>query len=213
MRDITVVGASLAGLSAARALREQAFDGRIVVVGEEKHAPYDRPPLSKEFLAGTASEVDISLVEPDDADLEVEWRLGRTATALDTTERVVVLDDGERLASDAACWQPEPGPASWVAKRRLAYTHSVRSTTHARSSPTSFPAPASSSSVLGSSVPKSPPRRPGSASRSMSSRLRRCPSTVPSAPRWAKAALSSTRPTGCACTVESGCPDWSDPRG
>ena len=101
MRDVTVVGASLAGLSTVRALREQAFAGRIVVVGEEKHAPYDRPPLSKEFLAGSASEVDISLVEPDDADLDVEWRLGRTATALDTTERVVVLDDGERLVSDA----------------------------------------------------------------------------------------------------------------
>ena len=63
MRDVTVVGASLAGLSTVRALRDQAFAGRIVVVGEEKHAPYDRPPLSKEFLAGSASEVDISLVE------------------------------------------------------------------------------------------------------------------------------------------------------
>jgi 3-phenylpropionate/trans-cinnamate dioxygenase ferredoxin reductase subunit len=101
MRDITVVGASLAGLSTVRALREQAFEGRIVVVGEEKHAPYDRPPLSKDFPAGTASESDISLVEPDDTDLDVEWRLGRTATALDTAGRAVVLDDGEHLASDA----------------------------------------------------------------------------------------------------------------
>jgi 3-phenylpropionate/trans-cinnamate dioxygenase ferredoxin reductase component len=101
MRDVTVVGASLAGLSTVRALREQAFAGRIVVVGEEKHAPYDRPPLSKEFLAGSASEVDVSLVEPDDADLDVEWRLGMTATALDATGRAVVLNDGERVASDA----------------------------------------------------------------------------------------------------------------
>ena len=49
---IAVVGASLAGLSAARALRDQSYDGRIVVIGDEVHAPYDRPPLSKEFLAG-----------------------------------------------------------------------------------------------------------------------------------------------------------------
>jgi 3-phenylpropionate/trans-cinnamate dioxygenase ferredoxin reductase subunit len=101
MRDVTVVGASLAGLSTVRALREQGFEGRIVVVGEEKHTPYDRPPLSKEFLGGSASEDDISLTGPDDAGLEVEWRLGRTAIALDTPGHAVVLDDGERLASDA----------------------------------------------------------------------------------------------------------------
>ncbi len=48
---VAVVGASLAGLSAARALRAQSYDGRVVVVGDERHVPYDRPPLSKEFLA------------------------------------------------------------------------------------------------------------------------------------------------------------------
>ncbi|ALE74714.1 pyridine nucleotide-disulfide oxidoreductase [Pseudonocardia sp. EC080625-04] len=101
MRDVTVVGASLAGLATVRALREQGFDGRIVVVGDEKHAPYDRPPLSKEFLAGSASEEDIALAGPDDAEPAAEWRLGRTAIALDGPGRVVTLDDGERLASDA----------------------------------------------------------------------------------------------------------------
>ena len=65
-RTVAVVGASLAGLSAARALREQSYDGRIVVIGDEVHAPYDRPPLSKDFLAGRASLDDISLVAPDD---------------------------------------------------------------------------------------------------------------------------------------------------
>jgi NADPH-dependent 2,4-dienoyl-CoA reductase/sulfur reductase-like enzyme len=101
MRDVTVVGASLAGLAATRALRAQGFTGRLVVVGEETHFPYDRPPLSKEFLGGTASEADISLTEPEDADLEIDWRLGRTAIAMDTAGRAVVLDDGERLVSDA----------------------------------------------------------------------------------------------------------------
>ncbi|ANY07896.1 NAD(P)/FAD-dependent oxidoreductase [Pseudonocardia sp. HH130630-07] len=101
MRDVVVVGASLAGLATVRALRDQGFEGRIVVVGEEKHAPYDRPPLSKEYLGGTASEDEIGLTGPDDAGLDVEWRLGRTATALDGPGRVVTLDDGERLTADA----------------------------------------------------------------------------------------------------------------
>lgn len=100
MRDITIVGASLAGLTTARALRDRGFDGRISLVGDEEHAPYDRPPLSKDFLAGTVSEDDITLTDADDAALEVEWLLGRTATALDTRDKAVVLDDGRRLAAD-----------------------------------------------------------------------------------------------------------------
>ncbi|WP_406690449.1 FAD-dependent oxidoreductase [Saccharopolyspora sp. ID03-671] len=100
MRHITVVGASLAGLSAIRALREQGFDGRITAVGDEVHAPYDRPPLSKEFLAGTASEDDIRLTDSDDDALEVDWRLGHLASALDTTDRAVVLSDGTRIGTD-----------------------------------------------------------------------------------------------------------------
>ncbi|WP_410599588.1 NAD(P)/FAD-dependent oxidoreductase [Amycolatopsis sp. lyj-90] len=100
MRAVTVVGASLAGLTAVRALRDQGFDGRVTVVGEESHAPYDRPPLSKEFLAGTVSELDLVLETPEDGLLGAEWRLGRRAVALDTAERAVVLDGGERIVSD-----------------------------------------------------------------------------------------------------------------
>ncbi|RKT88896.1 Reductase C-terminal [Saccharopolyspora antimicrobica] len=100
MRTIAVVGASLAGLTATRALRDQGFEGRIVVIGEEARAPYDRPPLSKEFLAGKFSEADLELSTPEDDALEAEWRLGRTATGLDTGDRAVVLDDGERIAAD-----------------------------------------------------------------------------------------------------------------
>ncbi|MBK1787657.1 NAD(P)/FAD-dependent oxidoreductase [Prauserella cavernicola] len=100
MRAVTVVGASLAGLTAVRALRDQGFDGRITVVGEEPHAPYDRPPLSKEFLAGTVSEADLALETPEDTSLGADWRLGRTAASLDTAGRAVVLDDGERIVSD-----------------------------------------------------------------------------------------------------------------
>src|SRR5262245_13604484 len=100
MRSVTIVGASLAGLSAARALRAQSFDGWIVLVGDERHAPYDRPPLSKEFLAGTASVADIALSDEDDVALDLEWRLGCTAVALEPGRRAVVLDGGDEVVSD-----------------------------------------------------------------------------------------------------------------
>jgi NADPH-dependent 2,4-dienoyl-CoA reductase/sulfur reductase-like enzyme len=94
---VAVVGASLAGLSAARALRNQCYDGRIVVIGDEEHLPYDRPPLSKDFLAGAASLEDIALSSPDDADLGLEWRLGTTAVGLDHLSRSVLLRDGSEV--------------------------------------------------------------------------------------------------------------------
>jgi len=92
-----VVGASLAGLSTARALRSQGYDGELVVVGEESHRPYDRPPLSKEFLAGTSA--DELALECDDEDLGITWRLGTRAVAL-AEGPVVRLADGEQLACD-----------------------------------------------------------------------------------------------------------------
>ena len=73
-------GASLAGLSAARALRAQGFDGELTVVGGEARRPYDRPPLSKEFLAGDVGE-DALALEADDDDLDAQWLLGVRATA------------------------------------------------------------------------------------------------------------------------------------
>jgi 3-phenylpropionate/trans-cinnamate dioxygenase ferredoxin reductase component len=100
MNTIAIVGASLAGVSAARALRERGFDGRVVVIGDEPHRPYDRPPLSKEFLAGAISETDLALETDDDAELQLDWRQGHRATALDPATRSVVLDSGERIAAD-----------------------------------------------------------------------------------------------------------------
>ncbi len=96
-----MVGASLAGLSAARSLRKQGYDGRLVVIGDEPHRPYDRPPLSKEFLAGTLAEDDL-LLETDDEDLCAEWLLGTRAVGLqvDGAERVLLLDDGREVRAD-----------------------------------------------------------------------------------------------------------------
>ncbi|MFG2378621.1 NAD(P)/FAD-dependent oxidoreductase [Streptomyces sp. NPDC048504] len=101
MRTVAVVGASLAGLSAARSLRKQGYDGRLVVIGDEPHRPYDRPPLSKEFLAGTVAEDDL-LLETDDEDLRAEWLLGARAVGLqvDGTERVLLLGDGREVRAD-----------------------------------------------------------------------------------------------------------------
>jgi 3-phenylpropionate/trans-cinnamate dioxygenase ferredoxin reductase component len=97
---VAVVGASLAGLSAARALRAQSYEGRVVVIGDERHAPYDRPPLSKDFLAGSLSADDLALGGPDDAALELDWRLGTAAVALDPATRTVRLADGGEVRAD-----------------------------------------------------------------------------------------------------------------
>ncbi|KMS66157.1 pyridine nucleotide-disulfide oxidoreductase [Streptomyces viridochromogenes] len=101
MRTITVVGASLAGLSTVRALRAEGYDGGIVVVGEERHTPYDRPPLSKDFLKGDLDADALALGDADEyEDLDVRWLLGERAVRLDPADRSVVLAGGRQLRSD-----------------------------------------------------------------------------------------------------------------
>jgi 3-phenylpropionate/trans-cinnamate dioxygenase ferredoxin reductase component len=100
MRTVAVVGGSLAGLSAARALREQGYDGRVVMVGAEDRLPYDRPPLSKEFLAGKVDADDIALTTAGDTDLDLEWRLGEPAVGLDRRGCSVVLASGREVVAD-----------------------------------------------------------------------------------------------------------------
>ncbi|WP_432925094.1 NAD(P)/FAD-dependent oxidoreductase [Microbispora sp. CA-135349] len=100
MKSVAIVGASLAGLSAARALRAQGFGGRLMIVGTEAHRPYDRPPLSKEFLAGQMTTADLAL-EADGEDLDAEWRLGVAATALEQGEPLrITLADGSVVEAD-----------------------------------------------------------------------------------------------------------------
>ncbi|MGY0022493.1 NAD(P)/FAD-dependent oxidoreductase [Streptomyces sp. cg35] len=101
MRTVTVVGASLAGLYAARELRAQGFDGRLVIVGEETHPPYDRPPLSKDFLTGKADEDRLALCDAEETrELDAEWLLGVRARALDARGRSVILEDGRTVCGD-----------------------------------------------------------------------------------------------------------------
>ncbi|HEY5822295.1 MAG TPA: FAD-dependent oxidoreductase [Propionibacteriaceae bacterium] len=93
-----VVGAGLAGLSAARAARELGFGGPLTVVGGEIHRPYDRPPLSKDYLAGTASRVDIDL-QAEGEDLRVDW-VQDTAVSLDLGRRAITTATGSSYAAD-----------------------------------------------------------------------------------------------------------------
>src|SRR5947207_2163241 len=99
--NVVVVGASLAGLRAVETLRQDGYDGRLVLVGAEPSLPYDRPPLSKQVLAGEWGPDQIVLRAADEySSLALDMRLGRRATALDLGTRAVVLDDGERVAFD-----------------------------------------------------------------------------------------------------------------
>ena len=100
-RAITIVGASLAGLNAAEALRREGFDGPVTLIGAESHLPYDRPPLSKQVLAGDWEPERAALTDSEELDEDsIDVRLGVRATALDLTARELTLHTGEIVAFD-----------------------------------------------------------------------------------------------------------------
>jgi 3-phenylpropionate/trans-cinnamate dioxygenase ferredoxin reductase subunit len=94
--SIVIVGAGLAGGTAATELREHGYDGRVVLIGAEEHPPYERPPLSKGYLLGN-DPLDDAFVHPRQwyADHEVELRLGVRATGVDVSEQVVRTTEGD----------------------------------------------------------------------------------------------------------------------
>ncbi|MDE0237506.1 MAG: FAD-dependent oxidoreductase [bacterium] len=101
MRSLAIVGASLAGTRAAETLRREGFDGAITIIGDEPHQPYDRPPLSKQLLAGEWEQDRIALSDDDSLqELDADWRLGCRAAGLDVASRTVTLDDGSTVAAD-----------------------------------------------------------------------------------------------------------------
>jgi 3-phenylpropionate/trans-cinnamate dioxygenase ferredoxin reductase subunit len=90
MQHIVVAGAGLAGLSTVKALRARGYEGRLTLVGREQRPPYDRPPLSKQLLAG---DVEDSTFETDWAGLDIDFHPGRAATGL--TEDALHTTEGE----------------------------------------------------------------------------------------------------------------------
>ncbi|MFI7635424.1 NAD(P)/FAD-dependent oxidoreductase [Nonomuraea sp. NPDC049400] len=131
MRSVCVVGASLAGLLTARALRARGYDGRLVLVGEEAHRPYDRPPLSKDFLKGALDETDLAL-ESDGEDLDAEWRLGVAAIGLDATTRRVTLSDGSDVEADGVVIATGASARRLPGTEGLAGVHTLRTLDDAR---------------------------------------------------------------------------------
>ena len=127
--SVLVVGASLAGHATARALRQQGFDGRLTLVGAEPERPYDRPPLSKEFLAGSLGEEHLHL-EPPGESLDAEWLLGVRAEALDAHTRTVTLSDGS--ARSASAIVIATGSTARSLPTELAGVHTLRTLPDAR---------------------------------------------------------------------------------
>jgi len=100
-QTFVIAGASLAGAKAAETLRSEGFDGRVVLIGAEDERPYERPPLSKEYLRGEAGREKVYVHDEGFyAEREIDLRLGRTVTGLETSARRVTLDDGEQLPYD-----------------------------------------------------------------------------------------------------------------
>jgi 3-phenylpropionate/trans-cinnamate dioxygenase ferredoxin reductase subunit len=100
-KTFAIVGAGLAGAKAAETLRDEGFDGRIVLIGDEPERPYERPPLSKGYLAGK-DEREKAMVHADDfyENHDIELRTGTRATAIHPAGLEVVLDGSERIGFD-----------------------------------------------------------------------------------------------------------------
>ncbi|GGT39445.1 NAD(P)/FAD-dependent oxidoreductase [Nonomuraea spiralis] len=140
MATFVIVGAGLAGAKAAQTLREEGFDGEVVLAGAESERPYERPPLSKEYLRG-GSEREKIFVHPPEwyADNDVELRLGLPVTRVEPRNHVVRFANGSRRAYDklliatGATPRRLPGPAYYLRtvedsealRRRLAEGGSV----------------------------------------------------------------------------------------
>ncbi|MCW2686563.1 MAG: phthalate 3,4-dioxygenase, ferredoxin reductase subunit [Mycobacterium sp.] len=116
---VVIVGSSVGGVRTAKALRSQGFPGRVVLIGGEARLPYDKPPLSKQFLAGAWDQSRLTMLTADDAgQAGIELRLGCPAERLDVASRVVILADDTHVRYDAlvvatgADARPSPWPVA-----------------------------------------------------------------------------------------------------
>lgn len=97
-KPIVIIGAGIAGVHAARTLRSEGYEGRIVLVDRDTHLPYDRPPLSKEFMMGESSETDISLCSAESlTTLRIELKLDVEIVSIDGEKQIAISSDGEMI--------------------------------------------------------------------------------------------------------------------
>jgi 3-phenylpropionate/trans-cinnamate dioxygenase ferredoxin reductase subunit len=126
--DVVIVGAGHAGAQAAIALRQQQFAGSIAVIGAEPELPYERPPLSKEYLAGEKP-FDRLLIRPAAfwAEREVRMLLGQRVVAVDPVAHEVTLEDGATVGYGSLVWATGGEPRRLTCSGSdLAQVHSVR---------------------------------------------------------------------------------------
>ena len=111
-----IVGASLTGAKAAETLRQEGFDGRIVLIGAEEERPYERPPLSKDYLRGEVGRDKVYVHDEGFyVEHDIELRTGREAVRLDSSNRELELDDGDRLRYDRLLLATGAAPRRWRA--------------------------------------------------------------------------------------------------
>lgn len=132
MQRMVVVGASLAGLRAVEAARRLGFEGELVLVGDEPHAPYDRPPLSKEILKGEWDEDRLPLRSQGLDELDVQFRRGESATGLDLKARQLLVG-AERLDFDRLVIATGARARVLPGQPALSGVHTLRTVEDARS--------------------------------------------------------------------------------
>ena len=120
MGSIVIVGAGLAGGTAARTLREEGHEGPITLIGTEPHPPYNRPPLSKDLLAGAAQRDSVFVAARDwYAENGIELLTGETVVALDPDAHEVRLESGRALHYDQALLATGSAPRARRVRRRI----------------------------------------------------------------------------------------------
>lgn len=129
---VLVVGAAAGGLTTAEALRRKGFEGRITLLGDEPHLPYDRPPLSKQVLSGTWDPERAQLrTEPVLSALDAELVLGDPAVSLDVANRTVRTRSGRRFGADAVVIATGVRARTFPGQADLAGVHVIRTLDHA----------------------------------------------------------------------------------
>jgi 3-phenylpropionate/trans-cinnamate dioxygenase ferredoxin reductase component len=139
-QTFVIVGASLAGAEAAETLREEGFDGRVVVIGEEPERPYERPPLSKDYLRGEAEAKPYVHDESFYAENEIELRISTPVERIDPGTSQISLSGGENLGFDRLLTEPGRGDGPCPAATYGVSSTCARSLTPRRFASASTPA-------------------------------------------------------------------------